>query len=112
MNEEGLAFGVPYWDQVKTNHSEDVEEYRPYDYYSADEDPEKSPRAVTSSVGGLVEKEPDGGAPLLPAGPKRRRIQAFLRKKTDWGAKVNTYPMLPPISSIGWGASRRRRRRK
>ena len=22
VNEEGLAFGVPYWDQVKTNHSE------------------------------------------------------------------------------------------
>ena len=22
VSEEGLAFGVPYWDQVKTNHSE------------------------------------------------------------------------------------------
>ena len=55
-----------------------------------------------------VTKELDSEEVPRLTGPKKR-IQAFLknRSKSNWGKMVNTYPMLPPISSIGWAKQRK-----
>ena len=55
-----------------------------------------------------VTKELDSGDVSQLTGPKKR-IQAFLknRSQSNWGKMVNTYPMLPPISSIGWAKRRK-----
>ena len=95
--------------QVKTNHSEDIEEYRPYDHFSTFESEKfiPSPKSGNSSgISNLVTKELQGGVPQQLTGPKKR-IQTFLKNKSKWGRTVNTYPMLPPISSIGWAKRRK-----